>query len=119
MNKERMLELAAFIEKLPHDDALTLEDDALQSFDMSVFISAPTECRTAACIAGWAVSLWDPDGRGSPHIRARKILGLSYPQGDRLFYATEWGPDRLEDITPQEAAAEIRKMVDEQASNRA
>jgi hypothetical protein len=119
MNKERLLELADFIEKLP-PEAFEMEDWVTQN-----------ECGTTACIAGWAClrfiggsvakerHIYDIDGSCINVLySAREVLGVD---DESLYYLSEW-PDKFyceytdPDITKtrnQVAAEYIRWFVRE------
>ena len=97
MNKERMLELADYLEKM--------EEDAPHRFNMETWgmwlippehrgqlggLTAP-RCSTAGCIAGHAIGLYDPNWRskdvGGNDIpnRAQVLLGLTAEESSKLF----------------------------------
>lgn len=67
--------------------------------DMTAWLdAAPVDvvpCGTVACIAGWALHLSNTkpgsttEG-GKWSGPARKVLGLSYEEGDKLFYEDNW-----------------------------
>ena len=110
MNKERMMELANFLEKLPE-----------KQFDMKVWVNHienPSissysgfdeydygSCNTACCIAGWTVGLFNGTGFIKPNNKrdyaeetivqeATRLLGLTRGQAVNLFYTngdTYWG----------------------------
>ena len=86
MNKERILALADLIEVQPKAGYF-----AEGGFNMGAYVHS---CGTPACIAGWAVSLFDEvtDVEGhcyqigkAVHDRAKSLLGLTYGQADTLF----------------------------------
>lgn len=121
MNVERMLYLADQLDR-PTDPKLKLVH-----FDMSDFSTKTDEvgkalnCGTTACIGGHACLLF-----GDPHsvigeTEAQKLLGLTTSQANTLFYNTDdyiihqtWTRP-FGSITPAEAAAAIRKMVEEES----
>lgn len=130
MDVERMLELADFIEGLPHIvldlDHLEPEDVAGaeqtvqgQMFNMSG-LHEDFGCGTVACVAGWALHKY-----ASPVAyeifgwmeTAAKSLGLTERQAHRLFMGQFAPETHMVDITPGEAAAEMRRMVREFQSN--
>ena len=90
MNKERILEIADLIEA-GHERMV---------FDMGVF-GDEHPCGTAACIAGWTVARFGWNGRAMKidHRRpvlnfdvfddALSVLGLSFPEAQRLFAPNE------------------------------
>ena len=119
-NKERLLELADRIEKLPH--SVYFESSDTEDFNMSAFVkgkSSELSCKTACCLAGWAVALFGPevkDKRKIDYIReAEKLLGLHKNISYMLFFAcnidlsTRLRPSL---ITPQEAARACRNVAD-------
>lgn len=131
MNKERLLALADHLEKIPQLDLSnsvyastnpTL-DDAPTHFCMAKWYENYT-CGTAACIAGHAVYLWKDDLPFKPdpskpigrdenvYDMGKEILGLPTRQADYLFMGY-WSPRPIHAITPQEAAAELRRMAGE------
>jgi len=74
------------------------EGEALGSFDVPRKIP---NCGTAACVAGWAVTLGarfrNPKTASASSFRngwmaerAEELLVLNYVQGNRLFYVHEW-----------------------------
>jgi hypothetical protein len=85
MNKERMLQLAKFLE-----DEAALNEHLGNTFifdmgDPSKEIE--NECGTVGCIAGAAVSLWSPENVHHYHIMliAQELLELTYDQRRALF----------------------------------
>ena len=126
MDVERMLELADFIEGLPH---IVLDLDHLEPEEVaraeqvvqgSMFNMSGVQedfgCGTVACIAGWALHKY-----ASPATfemfgwmeAAAKSLGLTERQAHRLFMGQFEPEKHLVEITPGEAAAEMRRMVRE------
>lgn len=100
MNKERMMELANFLERLPE-----------KQFDMQVWVKDLRNdldafhkeeydygsCNTVCCIAGWAVGLFNGTGFVKPNNKrdyaeetivqeATRLLGLTRGQAVNLFY---------------------------------
>ena len=113
MNKERLLALADFIEKLPLENDINRSlDGPTQTFDMSTYVHRPHECRTAACIAGWAVHLFGDinDRREGISEQARDALSLTEAQSSWLFLGM-WTNGGLPWVKPTEAATVIRAMV--------
>ena len=122
--KERLLELADKLEKLPFE----LEDDdhSVESFTMTQYVKSGTQnvnCGTACCIAGWALALYEPNislGDGNVEYgfryveRAAKCLGLDLETAQVLFYAADGrGMQKsLISISPQEAARACRNVAD-------
>jgi hypothetical protein len=109
MNKERMLQLADYIEKLPEhkfemqywiSQKVKKENyigDEYWKMDYAPTISSeellePLDCGTACCIAGWATSIENnfkpiaimQDGK-SIETRGREWLDLSIEQANNLF----------------------------------
>ena len=108
MNKERILALADHIEGLPHE---TREIDYLarpKAFNMAEY------CGSACCIAGWAVELFDGFSDWPVSLvsgRAKHLLGIEKQFiAAALFYP--FAPHILKQITPQHAAATLRKLVE-------
>lgn len=107
MNKERMLQLADVIEKLPHVQEENKTDPG-RSFTMNDF---SYECGTPACIAGWATAL----ATGKENIQefapcstAARWLEIDVDWADNLFM-----PDvPLRRITPQMAATVLRTLAE-------
>ena len=100
MNKERMIELANFLERLPE-----------KQFDMQVWVNNLTDrfssvykdeydygsCNTVCCIAGWTVGLFNGTGFIKPNNKrdyaeetivqeATRLLDLTRGQAVNLFY---------------------------------
>lgn len=73
-------------------------------------------CESAACIGGWAYTLGTGKPQGSKsggYIKrqARKILGLTSEQAERLFIPDEyfyW----LDEVKPKEAIAAIDRLIE-------
>jgi hypothetical protein len=75
-----------------------------QRFCMSVFfagrgwVTGQEECKTAACIAGWAIALADKEGvakyidAASWRVlgRAGNALGITKSESERLFFDDKW-----------------------------
>lgn len=112
MNKERILHLAALIEKLPHRNA------KLDGFSMATYVKVANGCKTPSCIAGWAVHEFDPlpwtvaaktTTLSEWPAKGRKFLGLTKARAAELFY-----PEGLywRDITPAQAAACLRNLAE-------
>ena len=103
MNKERMMELANFLERLPE-----------KQFDMQVWVNDLTDgfssvykeeydygnCNTVCCIAGWAVGLFNGTGFVRPNNKrdyaeetivqeATRLLDLTRGQAVNLFYTND------------------------------
>ena len=122
MNKERLIELADKIEKLEH--YLGVDDDSKinkEQFSMATYYGKTEEgCNTPACIAGWAVYLYDKDfdeavreTGGFLSERAYRLLGVSpkdkeYQDLHKLFHPHNvlW-----RNITPAQAAEATRAVA--------
>lgn len=88
MNRENIQKVRDVIAGLPP-----------RRFDMSDYSSGPSDyptapellhgCGTAACIAGWAAALADPDSKRPLNSRAiydaQDWFGLDHAQADQLF----------------------------------
>ena len=98
MNRERVLELADWIEKLPPED-----------FDMTTWRHG---CQSPACIAGHAFALFEPklfaNTIGSEYSRAKSALGLNRRRAADLFT-----PDGLMDRTTNIQAARVLRHLAE------
>ena len=127
MNIERMLELADFIETTHHFDPDGDEDPEVYEtivdgpmFNMNN-VYEDYGCGTVACIAGWALLKYRPghdfSNRFDWDARAAEILGLTPKEADHLFFGkfAEIDEDNrirsINQITPAQAAAEMRRMV--------
>lgn len=69
------------------------------------------ECGTVGCVAGWVKTLVAPRSSAMVSSAARRVLGLSWDQADRLFYRS--APSRLKPQTLGHAkwgAAHIAKF---------
>lgn len=59
--------------------------------NMHSFVNPYSDCGTTRCIAGWACYLTEPNPSTYPHeSRARIALGLTTPEANLLFYASEF-----------------------------
>ena len=78
-------------------------------------------CGTAACIAGWTVTLGHKDrtlglpseGRKLPFVcgsKAYELLDLTYGQDELLFYTDNW-PERFEEAYHNATSHEQRAQV--------
>lgn len=120
MNKERLLLLANLIEG---NKALEV-DGISMDFDMAEF-GGPiddADCKTAACIAGWAVLQFDgkegyssvmadPQRMEAVQSRAAHILGLEKPIAEQLFM-TRMPIEFCQRVKPSKAAEVIRAFVE-------
>jgi len=112
MNKERMLQLADYIENLPEhkfemqywisqkilketsygEDYWKIDYAPTMNSDLTKGLLEPLDCGTACCIAGWATAIesnFKPiaiiqDGK-TIDDRAKEWLDLSYEQAQNLF----------------------------------
>jgi hypothetical protein len=116
MNTERLLELAAVIEKAPHRPIIEpLGDLKPEAFNMGTW-----HCGAVCCIGGWAEALFVPAKRQhySPgdQNHVAWALGLDEGTAEQLFYPSEncgWQlTDAYADITPAMAAAVIRALAE-------
>ena len=128
MNKERLTELADYIEKLPHFTKNEIVQkpimelnidyfDQIKGFNMARWFS-DRECGTAGCIAGHTISLFASEEEKErvlnspiflPSAIARNLLDI-----DSFDALTLFQPNTLSwnQITPKEAAQAIRKLRD-------
>jgi hypothetical protein len=92
-----------------------------KSEDKKLIAGRPfAKCNTAACIAGWTLELnkIEVNPYESEHIRACKLLDISYDEGLRLFEPSSW-PLKFRDgrrddgteETAQVAAARIEHFI--------
>lgn len=116
MNKEKLLELADFLESIPDERfnlnrfTCSFEDDIWEneyneviidgrSYESSDFVDLNV-CNTAGCIAGWAIALNNngyaniglittSDYADAICLRAGYYLGLDLEQAKQLFYVSE------------------------------
>ncbi len=84
-------------------------------FDMSNWFDK-NECGTTACIAGWAVALnknlplnQAEDACIACEREAMKALGLTFDEGQRLFYLGKWPPQFVYDS--RNAVARIEHFI--------
>ena len=115
MNKERILEIADLIEA-GHERMV---------FDMEVF-GDEHPCGTAACIAGWTVARFgeNDDAEEIDHRRplgdgddvfdgALSVLGLSFPEAQRLFAPNERRDGvSMSEITAEHAVRTLRHLAE-------
>lgn len=110
MNKQKILDLADFIENLPP-----------KQFNMAVY-GVAHECGTIACIAGWAAVLEGAtvDKHESFHILgewigahkfAAKALGINEKTSLDLFTPID-EHESLSDITKEQAVKTLRKLAE-------
>lgn len=111
MNKDKILELADFIDKLEHVPWI-----ADNGFNMGGYCHP---CGTPSCIAGWASYIFTGKASlGNSNRVASEILDLPYEKAVDLFLPEEevlgdGGYKTLEiiDPTPQQAATVLRHLV--------
>ena len=81
-------------------------------FDMTL---VHDDCRTAGCIAGYAIAKYRPDIWAGPFAHsghAQEILGLTSKQVEGLFFPDELpGGIDLDKITPAMAAATLERFA--------
>ena len=114
MNKERMLELAAFIRTLEHVTEgkitnLPTTIPTINLFCMNYFVARDYDgCGSAGCIAGAAVYKYAPlTPSGNVEAKGREVLDLDPDEAYALFTPdTELIRDdfEYEDVTPETAA---------------
>jgi len=114
MNKERMLQLADFIENHVEDRNFSMVGFFVRSTEIDkVVVNKVPVCGTAHCIGGWAVLLFQGyiklgyNHPNNPEI-AQKFLELSDYQANRLFF--DWPYDKIEDR--EDAVRRIREMAE-------
>lgn len=109
MNKENILKLAKFIDKLPSvkfnmeywssEISGSSHHGNVQYYDKTDYIDF-YDCKTAGCIAGWAIAMENnlrteiplPTNSNDVEIikeRACKFLGLTSFEGDRIFFTND------------------------------
>lgn len=102
MNRENITKVRDVIAALPAERFDM--SDWLNDYPNETFGRALKDCGTAACIGGWAVGVLKPRTRASsweiPSI-ARRILGLSLDQADKLFQPVPCDDRHL--LTPAQA----------------
>ncbi len=84
-------------------------------FDMGTYRLRGEGCTTAGCVAGLACAVydaptWQSGSEGGIVRSARKILGLSKQQSDRLFEPWFYSGPQPHDITPAIAAATLTNL---------
>lgn len=125
MNKERMLQLASFIEDLP-EHKFDMCNWAIDHDHTDKLIDCkalnPHQCKTAGCVAGWAILLFAErtphafdSKRGyapwpSPPMEAQRLLELNDDQVSDLFLGHGFEVDLMR-ITRDMAAKLMRDMV--------
>jgi hypothetical protein len=118
MNKERMLKLADEIEKPTLDIGFNMGDFHNGSGPKRV---GDLHCGTTCCIAGIACLLFGEEGDYVDSENAARLLGLSQDQANKLVYnfdgyIVDKNTKRFTDITRQQAATAIRRMVQEEGN---
>ena len=127
MNKERILELAAHIEKLPHayakkgsylvDDENAPEGDAfyIGRWVYITYDEQENRCRTPACLAGWTVFLFDNEQFSQIDFdeewvtSTSELLGLDHATADELCVPPY---ELIDKITPKVAASVLRNLAE-------
>lgn len=127
MDREKLIELADFLETLPKEDF----DGWEWGLTNGRFVTQQTahSCGTKACLAGWAVLFngytikdgvaYDTQQKplGAIGRFAQDLLGLTFTEEDLLFYPTNRSPYSIwpnaEGVnpTPQQAAQAIRNLL--------
>jgi len=104
--RDRVIRLRDFLDALP-DERFDMDDylvwnkcDGPSRYNMPIG-KAVNICGTAACIAGWAQALFDPDTPQDEDIAAR-LLGLNSTQASALFI-----PDSRGVLTRAQAVATL------------
>lgn len=89
LEEPKRLDMGTFIERIAIERIAAEEEDYPEDYAKKF----PT-CGTIGCIAGWAVTLSSKEGREVPYAdipaKAKRLLGLTPIQADRLFYASSW-----------------------------
>lgn len=78
------------------------------------------DCKTAACIAGWACRISRVDGNALSSIgcKARNLIGITNAQSERLFYEDSWPVEFIVDSTDSSnalakaASARIERFIE-------
>ena len=126
MNKQNILRLAEVLERNELARlGIGFNMDRYYKTGSALEDKSGHNCGTTACIAGWAVALFNEDGtpRTEPFVEdpykhgipianlGRVALGLSYSIADALF--TPELPDHIwSSITPQVAAKTLRSLAE-------
>lgn len=124
MNKRRIIALA---DRLAKKDKAPLFDKQPLGFNMAVWFHTaavpyhPEICYTAACLAGWVITLWGTPyqkydlqaGKWNIRANAQVLLGLDTQQAAELFTPIPGiGTNRHRaDITAKEAASTLRRLA--------
>lgn len=118
MNTKRMLALAAEIENPTSDLQFNMISFTSQD-PKSRKVTVQHMCDTRCCIGGTAVVMFGSKKDLIGPVAAIRLLGLTSKQADRLFYAgiyeliePKWGHVPFDEITREQAAYAIRKMVE-------
>lgn len=112
MNKERLLQLADFLETPEVAEHFNMEYSFyIGRSDVDTEDNAREalhKCGTAACIGGWAIALFQPNTKVSDVLAymAAPLLGINDEDAHALFYS--FTNSR---ITPIQAAGVIRNFV--------
>ena len=118
IHKERILQLADHLDSIPD-----------HQFSMAHWITGtpyipddPDDCDTVACIAGYAVILFDPQSNtnhpGEIARKAQQLLGLDDDQAQALFTPTSGNDNRCQlqcdyqDVTAADAADTLRTLAE-------
>jgi hypothetical protein len=126
LNTARLNELADIIERAPHSRWTPGPKDPSSATPIT-FNMAVWSCDGAACIGGWAASLWAEEGAWTdsymlhrtlkaPNLRgAANALGLGETRAEHLFYphhSPTWCGDDYHTIMPKQAAATLRELAE-------
>ena len=109
LSPERVEMLASLIESLPHTGF-----EASDGFNMNHFSHV---CGSPSCIAGWAASLMGIWGCSYPNGPAILVdfLGCNIRQAHHLYLGNFSPRGGMDSITPSQAAAAIRSLLDPNA----
>ena len=104
MNKERILELADVIEKVPLAGHVLINEGPKEPDHFNMI---EWHCGSCACIGGWAEHIWKDEDN------AAGALGLSYMQEARLFFMRDYrGKTAMLSVTPSQAASCLRHLAE-------
>lgn len=120
--RERLLYLRDFLRNLP-PERFNMRSwwSAVTGGGLKLYGTRPeeftAECGTAACVAGWTVSVFRPrsplnEFRGDwVEDVAGLILGLSSDEADKLFFPPDFFSERTDEWTPAQAADVIDHLL--------
>jgi hypothetical protein len=111
--RERLEYLRDFLRELP-DEKLNMSSyfhDQVGSRGWVPRKALKHSCGTAACVAGWSISLFrSREPQQTNWESARQVLGLSNGDAGRLFTPPGWSGE--EAFSPQKAADAIQAYLD-------